>query len=272
MVTYLRVLTASARFHAFILVLIVMAALVAGFETSASLVARFGPYFNIAGTIIQVVFMVEILLRTASNWPRPWKFFRDPWNVFDFVVAAGTLLPTVGRVGAVARIARLLRVGRLASSLGDLRLVVETMMRSLSQISNILILLGLLLYVYAVLGCHIFSGSGPQRWGSLASSAWTLVAGVLTLDWWVDIHAGVATATPGSHLFFASFIFVIVFIVMNLFDAVLVSNLVEANAERRVADRGTNIPANLAATIAGIRSSVDRLESALSNDADPGSP
>jgi voltage-gated sodium channel len=107
--------------------------------------------------MIQVVFVAELALRLLACWPRPGRFFRDGWNVFDFVIVALSLLPVAGSFATVGRLARLLRVTRLVSVSPDLRLIIGTMLRSIPSMGNVALLLGLLVYVYAIIGFYSFS-------------------------------------------------------------------------------------------------------------------
>ena len=54
-------------------------------------------------------------------------FFRDPWNVFDFVIVAIALIPATGPF-AVLRALRILRVLRLISAVGSMRRVVGALL------------------------------------------------------------------------------------------------------------------------------------------------
>ncbi len=65
------------------------------------------------------VFAVEIALRIFAHGPRYGSFFRDGWNLFDFIVTAIALIPMVGSwsyVGRLARLARVVRIARLVST------------------------------------------------------------------------------------------------------------------------------------------------------------
>ena len=42
------------------------------------------------------VFIVEALLKMAAHGRRPWRYFADAWNVFDFLIVVLCLLPVGG--------------------------------------------------------------------------------------------------------------------------------------------------------------------------------
>ncbi len=211
-------------FQRLVVAAIVVNAVVLGLETVPGVMAAAGAWLRAADRVLLAFFVVEIGVRLAAEWPRPHRFLRDGWNVFDAVVVAVSLLPQVGAFASVARLARILRVARLVSAVPELRLIVETMLRSMRSLGHVALLLGLLLYVYGVVGHHLFREADPARWGSLARATGTLFQ-ILTLEGWVEVHARSQAAVPLAWLFYASFIVIAVFVLINLFIAVVVSNL-----------------------------------------------
>ena len=227
------------RFQHFILAVIVVAAIVIGVETSPTLTARYRPVIVAAEFLIQAIFVVEIAIRLLAYWPRIGAFFRNGWNVFDFAVVAASLLPQAGAFAMVARLARLMRVTRLVSMFPELRLIIGTMVKSIPSMGHVIVLLTLLLYVYAVLGFHFFRDADPAHWASLGKALLTLFQ-MLTLEGWVEIQAAVIGTYPWAWIYFSSFVFVAVFVVVNLFIAVVINNLESVKHEQQVdADRGS---------------------------------
>ncbi|HET7696355.1 MAG TPA: ion transporter [Vicinamibacterales bacterium] len=233
----------STQFQHFILAVIVLAAILIGVETSPALTARYRPIIAAAEVLIQGIFVIEITIRLLACWPRVGAFFRNGWNVFDFVVVAASLLPQAGPFAMVARLARLMRVTRLVSTFPELRLIIGTMVRSIPSMGHVILLLSLLLYVYAVLGFHFFREADPAHWRSLPAALLTLFQ-MLTLEGWVEIQAAVLGTYPLAWIYFSSFVFVAVFVVVNLFIAVVINNLEsvkheqQADADRESVHRG----------------------------------
>jgi voltage-gated sodium channel len=227
----------NPRFQHFILAVIVVGAIVIGVETSPTLTARYRAAIVALEMLIQTIFVIEIVIRVLAYWPRPLAFFRNGWNVFDFVVVAGSLLPQAGAFAMVARLARLMRVTRLVSVFPELRLIIGTMVRSIPSMGHVIVLLTLLLYVYAVLGFHFFREVDRVHWGSLGAALLTLFQ-MLTLEGWVEIQAAVLETHPWAWMYFSSFVFVAVFVVVNLFIAVVINNLESVKHEQQLdADR-----------------------------------
>jgi voltage-gated sodium channel len=275
MVAWAQRVVADERFNAFIIAVILVNAVLVGLETSEELVATFSTPFLALNLVISAIFVFEIGVRLVSYWPRPFAFFRDPWNVFDFVIVALSLLPIGGSFATVARLARLLRVLRLVSVMPELRLIVGTMLRSISSMVGVIALLSLVVYVYAVVGVHLFREFDPENWGTLAASVWTLFE-ALTLEGWLELQAEVTAEVPLAWLYFGSYILIAVFIVVNLFIAVILNNLervkVEQAAEDMVNDPQPAFEDDLLRRVETIRSELAELEIRLKAraEAEPG--
>ena len=259
MIAFARGLAESGRFQNVVLAVIVLTAVLIGLETSESLAERHRALFDAAEMLVQAVFVVEITIRLVAHWPRLLRFFADGWNVFDFLVVAASFLPQAGAFAVVARLARLLRVARLVSVFPELRLIVSTMLRSIPSMGHVIVMLGLLLYVYGVLGVYLFREQDPERWGSLGDAFLTLFQ-ILTLEGWVEVQAKVLPTHPLAWAYFASFVFVGVFVVVNLFIAVVINNLESAKDEAQTeADRG-GPHEDLLGAVGEIRDRVEHLE------------
>ena len=229
----------SHGFQNFILGVILVTAVIVGLETSETLVERYGGLFELVDLVVQTVFVGEIVIRLLAHWPGIGRFFRDGWNVFDLAVVAASLLPQAGAFAMVARLARLMRVTRLISVFPELRLIVSTMLRSIPSMGHILMMLGLLLYVYGILGFYLFREQDPERWGTLGAALLTLFQ-MLTLEGWVEVQASVLGEFPFAWVYFASFVLVAVFVVVNLFIAVVLNNLESVKLELQAGEDRRN--------------------------------
>ncbi len=252
-----RAIASSPRFQRMILLIILANALLMGIETSEALMERHGRAFLALNAVVQAIFVLEIAVRLLAYDRRPLAFFRDGWNAFDFVVVTLSLLPISGALTNLARLARILRAARLISSVPDLRLIVGTMLRSIPSMGHVLTLLGLLMYVYGVIGVHLFGKVDPAHWGSLARAASTLFQ-ILTLEGWIEILAASREGHPAAWLFYASFIVIAVFVVINLFIAVVINNLETARREE-----GIGSEESTAAHILALRRATEALEQSL---------
>jgi voltage-gated sodium channel len=237
----------SKGFQHFIIGVIILNAILMGLETSRMVDARVGGFLDALQLLIVAVFVVEIVIRILAYAPNYLGFFRDPWNVFDFVVIAlapleyaghfGDIagLETVGQIATLARLARILRVVRLIGFSSKLRLIVDTLIRSLPSMGHVVLLLGLLLYTFGIIGTTLFRDipyeDGQKPWDTLGSSMWTLFH-ILTFENWVAYQRPIIERHPEGFLFFMSFILLSVFIGLNMFIAVIMNNLEEAKEEQ----------------------------------------
>ena len=108
----LRRLTESDAFESVIATLLLLNAGALLLESFAD-VSEFDLYLWIFFVVSQAIFVIEIALRVVSYGPRFLEFFRDGWNVFDFVVVVLSLVPEIGALSFGARIVRVLRVLRV---------------------------------------------------------------------------------------------------------------------------------------------------------------
>jgi voltage-gated sodium channel len=252
----------SPVFQNVMLGVILATAVLVGLETWPGLVERHRGWFHAADLAVQAIFVAEIIIRLLAYWPRPLRFFADGWNVFDLAVVVASLLPQSGAFAMVARLARLLRVTRLVSVFPELRLIVSTMLRSIPSMGHVILMLALLLYVYGVLGFHLFGEADPEHWGSLPAALLTLFQ-MLTLEGWVEIQDAVLDTSPWAWAYFASFVFVAVFVVVNLFIAVVINNLESAKLEQQAEADARSVHHALLQTIEELRSRLEELERQL---------
>jgi len=269
MVALCRRIVDRPAFQNGVLVVIVLNALLIGLATDPHILAGHRGLFRLLNTLIQSVFVVEIAIRLVAYAPRVHRFFADGWNVFDFTVVALSLLPAVGPFATVARLARLFRALRLVSVVPELRLIVSTMVRSIPSMGHVILLLGLIVYVYAVVGVHLFRGVDPEHWGSLPRAGLTLFE-ILTLEGWVDVQKASFAATPWAWVFYTSYVVLAVFVVVNLFIAIIINNLETVKDEDRAesaASAGERAP--VAARLEAIRAQIEEIETVLRRSDEP---
>jgi voltage-gated sodium channel len=171
-----------------------------------------------------------LLLRFFATDPPP-AFFRSGWNLFDFVIVGIGFLPA-SQFFTVARLFRIIRVLRAISVMPDLQKVVAALLRSLPSLGHIVILLGLLMYVYAAVGTSLFGEVAPKFFGTLHHSVLTLFS-VITLEGWVAVMDEVLPHMPGAWIYFVSFILLGTFVALNFFVGVIVNNLQSVTTEER---------------------------------------
>jgi voltage-gated sodium channel len=263
----------SPRVQHTIVALIVINAVTLGLETSPAVMSRAGFWLLALDHFILSVFVLEI---SAKIYAYRWQFFRDPWNVFDFIIVTVALIPASGPL-AVLRSLRILRVLRLISMVTRLRFVVESLLRAIPGIASIAALLVLLFYVFAVMATELFGSAHPAWFGTLGKSMYTLFQ-IMTLESWsMGIARPVMETHPYAWLFFIPFILVATFTVLNLFIAIIVNTMQtmhntthmqeQAAIEDAVHNEGANLGGQLEALreeLAEVKELVSRLNKAKS--------
>ncbi len=208
----------------FVMAVIVFNAIILGMETSPAIMEQAGPLLVALDRICLGIFVVELVLKLYALGPR---FFRNGWNVFDFVIVGIALIPTSGGL-SVLRALRILRVLRLISFLPSMRRVVEGFGRALPGMGSVFLLTVLVFYVSAVMATKLFGASFPDRFGDLAATSLTLFQ-VMTLEGWADaVVRPVMEVYPYSWIFFIAFIIVTTFAVINLLVGLVVNAMQEA--------------------------------------------
>jgi len=177
----------SNFFRNFILGIIILSGVIVGIETYPELFLPNAVFFHAADQLIIGIFVIEIALKILSFGQSPLNFFKDPWNVFDFIIVAICFIPNVDtHFVTVLRLARILRVFRIISVLPKLQILVNALLKSIPSMGYVVVLLSIVFYIYAVAGSFLFGKSDPVHFGSLHISMISLFK-VLTLEGWTDI-------------------------------------------------------------------------------------
>ncbi|MGL4512182.1 MAG: ion transporter [Lacipirellulaceae bacterium] len=247
-----RQIVESERFHAAILTLIILGAILIGLETSPEVVRYAGDLLNALDTAVLALFVVEAALKMGQYGWRFYRYFLDPWNVFDFVVVAVCFLPFDGQYAAVLRLARVFRALRLVTAVPQLQVLVNALLKSIPSMGYVLLLLVLLFYAYGVMGVFLFRDNDPVHFRNLPTSMLTLFT-VITQEGWdnvlyiqmygsnvhpfdntTDVVAKPYAQPIVAPLFFVSFLFLGTMVLLNLFVGVIVSSMEEvSHAEKQ---------------------------------------
>lgn len=213
-----RIVIESGRFERFITILILVNAIALGIETSPAVSSKFGSSLFVLDKVVLAVFVAELFARLFVYRGR---FFRDPWRVFDFVIVGIAALPASGPF-TVLRALRVLRVLRLVSLVPSMRRVIGALLKAIPGMSSIMGLMGIVLYVSAVMATKLFGTIAPEFFGTLGRSAFTLFQ-IMTVEGWPDIARTVIAQSPFAWIFFVSYLLIATFMVLNLFIAVVVN-------------------------------------------------
>ncbi|WGL15847.1 ion transporter [Microbulbifer bruguierae] len=218
-------------FSQVIIGLILINAVAVGLETSTWVVAHFSGMLHGINQLILLAFMVEAAIKIVAHGSRPWRYFANGWNCFDFSIIVLSLIPAAGPMATLARLIRVLRVLRLVSAFPELRLLVDTLLRSLPSMFHISLLMGIIFYIYGVAGYFLFHEIDPTHWRSLPIALLSLFR-IVTFEDWTDIMYTAMESMPYSWIYFLSFVVMGAFVMINLFIGVVLNNLEEAKLRR----------------------------------------
>lgn len=245
----LKKVVTNIYFEKFILFVIISAGILVGVQTYPDISARHHNLITILDTLIILIFVIEAILKIASEMPRPLNYFKNSWNVFDFLIVVGVLLPIGGSFLPVLRLLRVLRVFRLVTTMPKMRLIVGALLKSLPSMMHIFMLLGIIFYIFAVMATFTFSENDPIHFENLPTSMLTLFR-MVTFEDWTDVmyinmygcdqygYEGARlectnpSASPvGAALFFTSFVVFTGLIVLNFAIGVVINSMDEMKEE-----------------------------------------
>ncbi len=211
----------------FIVGVIVFNAIVLGMETSKSVMETAGPLILLLDTLCLTIFVIEL---AAKLFAQRGQFFRNGWNLFDFVIVGVSLVPGNGGL-SVLRALRILRVLRVISVVPSLRRVVEGFVTALPGMGSVFLLMGIVFYIGAVMATKLFGDAFPEWFGTLGRSGYSLFQ-IMTLESWsMGIVRPVMEIYPYAWVFFVPFIMVTTFAVVNLLVGLIVNSMQDAHAE-----------------------------------------
>ena len=223
----------SIPFTAVVVATIVVNAVALGLQTYDGLQERWGGTLDAVNAACVAVFIVELGVRIAAYWPRPLAFFRNGWNIFDFVVIAAAFVPGVRQNATLLRLVRLLRVIRIVRVLPDLRVLLLGVWRSVPPLASIGAVTAMILFVYGMIGWVLFADELPEQWGNIGRAMLTLFV-MLTLEDFPVYMADAMEFEPWAWIYFVSFILVAAFIVLNVLIGIVLNSMEEARElERR---------------------------------------
>ena len=203
---------------------------------------------DLAGIIFISIFLLEMCLKFyALGWR---GYVKSSFNIFDAVVVCGgiiemilyyTLKVTLGI--SVLRALKLLKLFRFTRYWNSLKNLIGALMHSIQAILSLMVLLLLFLLIFALLGMTLFGGKfqykhQPPRtnfddfWNSFLA-----VFQILTgEDWNAVMYEGVlANGGPkdptglAMSLYFVGLVIVGNYVLLNVFLAIAVDNLTEAD-------------------------------------------
>lgn len=185
---YCKFVAEHPRFVGMVTCVIVLAGINVGAQTESRLtnIEPINQTLQILDIFILTVFTIEVVLKILAEGENPFRYFRDGWNKFDFIIVVGSYIPGAGSLLTILRLLRLLRVLKLVKSLPQLAVIVNALIMGLGSIGYIGLILFMCFYVFAIAGMMLFRNNDPFHFGNLHIAMFTLFR-CSTLDDWSEV-------------------------------------------------------------------------------------
>uniref|UniRef100_A0A452TFS7 Voltage-dependent P/Q-type calcium channel subunit alpha n=1 Tax=Ursus maritimus TaxID=29073 RepID=A0A452TFS7_URSMA len=203
--------------------------------------------FNIVFTSL---FSLECLLKVMAFGIL--NYFRDAWNIFDFVTVLGSitdiLVTEFGNNFINLSFLRLFRAARLIKLLRQgytIRILLWTFVQSFKALPYVCLLIAMLFFIYAIIGMQVSDSDEDEfqitehnnfrtffqalmlLFRSATGEAWHNIMLSCLSGKPCDKNSGILTPECGNefaYFYFVSFIFLCSFLMLNLFVAVIMDN------------------------------------------------
>ncbi|HHB93731.1 MAG TPA: ion transporter [Campylobacterales bacterium] len=205
-------------------IIIIIYASVLGLKTLVEVDKDFIFWFHVMDYFISIYFLVEIVIKILAQ-DKIFDFFKDKWNVFDFIIVAVTLIPLDNSsMAPIARLLRIFRVLRLITARPELKRVIDMLIGAIPSIVDIVLLMFIIFYIYAIIGNYFFIDAKSGLWKDFLVAMLTLFQ-ILTFENWSDIMYEAMQIHPWAWIYFVSFIIIAGFVFFNLFVAVIIGEM-----------------------------------------------
>ena len=197
---------------------------VLGFKTMGEVETNYAIFLQIADYFVTVYFIFELAIKMVAE-KKFINFFKNSWNLFDFIIVVITLLPLEqSGFAAIARVLRVFRVLRLFTARPELKAIIDMLIKAIPSIIDIVILMFIIFYIYAIIGNFYFSELPSGLWSNFLVSMLTLFR-VLTFEDWTDVMYEAMEIHPWAWVYFVSFVIIAAFVFFNLFVAVIIGEM-----------------------------------------------
>ena len=219
-------------FESLVIFVIIFSALIIGAKTYSMPAAtlKFIQWLDIGITLF---FLLEIIVRISAE-KKISDFFKQGWNIFDFVIVTASLIPLDSTdMALLARLLRIFRVLRLVSMIPELRILLNALIIAIPRMGYVLLLMFIIFYIYAATGSFLFGQINPQLWGNVAIALLTLFR-VATFEDWTDVMYETMEVYPLSWIYYLTFIFLTAFLFLNMMIGIVLDVMQQESAAVRL--------------------------------------
>jgi voltage-gated sodium channel len=185
--------------------------------------------------MITIIFVMEIIMR-ISSYEKPWEFFKDGWNIFDFIIVTASLIPIDGNESTIARLLRIFRILRLITILPELKGILNALFNSAKSIGYVMLLMFIIFYIYAVMGTIFFAETKSGNWADLGVALLTLFQ-VMTFEGWTDIMHESMKLHAYSWVFYVTFIVLTAYTFLNMIIGIIIETLNDEHKKDELDDK-----------------------------------
>ena len=182
-------------------------------------------------TFALYVYLVELIMRMVSYGKRPWEFFRQGWNIFDFSIVVLSFGLFSGET-IILRLLRIFRLIRIFRFLPEVRVLTSSVVKSLPPLMSVGVLIFLALFIYGMAGVYLFGEQLPESWGNITLALTSLFI-LLTLENFPNYLEEAVEISPWALPFYLSYIFIVVFTVLNVLIGIVLNAMDEAREENK---------------------------------------
>ncbi|AXX92870.1 ion transporter [Malaciobacter molluscorum LMG 25693] len=224
MIEKIKIIRYAKWFSNLTTLIIIAYASVLGFKTLGDVETKYSLFLQFADTFVTIYFIFEIAIKMAAE-KKFFNFFKNGWNLFDFTIVIITLLPLESSgFAAIARLLRVFRILRLFTARPELKAIIDMLIKAIPSIIDIVILMFIIFYIYAIVGSFFFVDLPSGLWKDFLISMLTLFR-ILTFEDWTDVMYEAMDVYPWAWVYFVSFIIIAAFVFFNLFVAVIIGEM-----------------------------------------------
>ena len=226
----------SKFFNTLVISVIIASALYAGVSSYNEIIpADYFFLLQVFDYSITVFFTIEILIRIFAERSLI-NFFKDGWNVFDFLIVSISLIPIGGAESIfVARLLRIVRILRIITVVPAFRHIIDSLIKTIPRVGFIALLMFIFIYIWGAIGTLFFDEINPERWGNIGVAMLTLVQ-VATYDDWAAVMRELIVVYPVAWIYFVSFIIINAVVLLNMVIGVIVDVMTKESREAFVPD------------------------------------
>ena len=221
----------SKFFNTLVISVIIASALYAGVSSYNEIIpADYFFLLQVFDYSITVFFTIEILIRIFAERSLI-NFFKDGWNVFDFLIVSISLIPIGGAESIfVARLLRIVRILRIITVVPAFRHIIDSLIKTIPRVGFIALLMFIFIYIWGAIGTLFFDEINPERWGNIGVAMLTLVQ-VATYDDWAAVMRELIVVYPVAWIYFVSFIIINAVVLLNMVIGVIVDVMTKESRE-----------------------------------------